>query len=85
MELSIPAWFKYRQGVAEPAGDRCYKLTAPLADEVYIRIREKDGTWQAAISEAADGLDLRSTEFNFASERDAWTAAFDLYRVEKLN
>ena len=84
MELQQPAWFKYRQGKAEPAGDHCYQLTAPLQDPAHIRVRTADGKWQAAVADSADGPDVRATDPVFPTERDAWAAAFELYRVEKL-
>jgi hypothetical protein len=84
MELQLPSWFKYRQGAAEPAGRHCYKLTAPLADEAFIRINAKDGRWQAALANSADGPDTRATEPVFDREVDAWNAAFELYRSEKI-
>ena len=84
MELQLPAWFKYRQGQAEPAGENCYKLTAPLQDPAFIRIRRVDGKWQAALADTADGPDVSATELVLETERDAWAAAFELYRVVKL-
>lgn len=84
MELQLPSWFKYRQGAAEPAGHHCYKLSAPLVDDAYIRIHAKDGRWQAALANTPDGPDIRVTEPVFARENDAWNAAFELYRVEKI-
>jgi hypothetical protein len=83
MELPIPAWFKYRQGEAKPAGDHSYLLTAPLADPTWIRVRIADGAWQAAIANSADGPDLM-TSGPLGDEHDAWLAAFDLYRVVKI-
>lgn len=84
MELQLPSWFKYRQGTAEPAGDNCYKLSAPLADDCYIRVYQKDGRWQAALANAIDEPDLRVTEPVFSRAADAWLAAFELYRAEKI-
>ena len=80
MELPLPAWFKYRQGVAEPAGDNCYKLTAPVSDTAFIRVRQHDGAWQAVIAAAPDGPELGASEPNLADEAAAWRAAFDLYK-----
>jgi hypothetical protein len=85
MELPIPAWFKYRQGEAKPAGDHSYQLTAPLVDPTWIRTRQKEGAWQAAIADSADGPDLMTTGPIEGTEMDAWHAAFELYRVAKIN
>ena len=84
MELPIPAWFKYRQGEAEPAGDHSYLLTAPLVDPTWIRIRLSDGKWQAAIADSADGPDAVTSAPIDGDEREAWQAAFELYRVAKI-
>ena len=83
MELPIPAWFKYRQGEAKPAGDHTYQLTAPLVDPTWIRIRPHDGAWQAAIASAADGPDLMASG-TVPTEHDAWEEAFEMYRVVKI-
>ncbi len=84
MELPIPAWFKYRQGEAKPAGEQSYLLTAPLVDPTWIRVRVVDGAWQAAIADAVDGPDVRNTGPLEGDETDAWEAAFELYRVSKI-
>ena len=81
MELPIPAWFKYRQGEAVPAGSNCYKLTAPLSEDAYIYVRNQDGKWQAVLKAAPNGPDVEATEPKFESEADAWRAAFELYRA----
>ncbi len=84
MELQLPAWFKYRQGKAEPAGDNCYKLTAPVIDEGFIKIRPVNGQWEAALADSADGPDVAATEPVFASEAEAWKAAFEMFRSLKI-
>ena len=84
MEPIIPAWFKYRQGEAKPAGTNSYLLTAPLVDPTWIRVRLVDGKWQAAIAGSADGPDTVVSEPKYASEPDAWAAAFELYRIAKI-
>lgn len=84
MDLSIPSWFKYRQGEAKPAGDHCYLLTAPLVDPTHIKVRSVNGHWQAAVSVAPDGPDEAVTEPKFANEVDAWSAAFELYRTLRI-
>jgi hypothetical protein len=81
MELQLPAWFKYRQGEAAPAGDKCFKLTAPVSAEAYIRTRQQDEKWLAEIASAPDAPAIAATEPKFQDEADAWRAAFELYRA----
>jgi hypothetical protein len=83
-ELPIPSWFKYLQGTAEPAGDNCYRLKAPLVDETFIRVQSENGKWSASVADAADGPALRKTDAFFATAMEAWIAAFELYRAEKI-
>ena len=84
-ELPIPSWFKYLQGVAEPAGDHCFRLKTPLVSESFIRIESENGHWLASVYGSADGTAVRKTETLFDSEMDAWNAAFELYRSEKVH
>jgi hypothetical protein len=84
MDLPIPAWFKYRQGEAKPAGDHSYQLTAPLVDPTWIRIKQVDGDWKATLADSADGPDQVSTGAISGGEQDAWAAAFELYRISKI-
>lgn len=84
MEIPVPAWFKYRQGVAEPAGENCYKLSAPVSEPAFIRVRQIYGKWQAAVAESAEGSDLRATGPIFDRANDAWIAAFELYRTFRI-
>jgi hypothetical protein len=84
MEIPIPAWFKYRQGKAEPAGENCYKLSAPVSDPAFIRIRPVNGKWQATVADTADGPDLQATAPTIDKAHDAWLAAFELYRTVRI-
>jgi hypothetical protein len=84
MDLPIPAWFKYRQGEAKPAGENCYELTAPVIEPAYIRIRKNDAGWQAEVAGSAEGAALMTSRPDIELERDAWQAAFELYRVIKV-
>ena len=83
-DLPVPSWFKYLQGVAEPAGGNCCRLKTPLVDESFIRIESANGKWSAELSGSADGPAVRRTKPVFASELEAWNAAFELYRAEKV-
>jgi hypothetical protein len=77
----VPFWFKQRQLNFEPAGgDNVLKITGPNIGEAFIRVNQaKDGHWQAALSRAADGPDVAAAE-NIPGPREAWEAAFELYR-----
>lgn len=82
MQPVLPTWFKQRQGKAEPAGDNCYRLTAPNLPEAFIRIMPgADGRWAAALGTAAEGPDLVTTDPVYEAPGDAWGAAFELYRT----
>jgi len=84
MELPIPAWFKYRQGEAKPAGENTYEVTAPVIEPAYIRIRRADSGWQAEVADSADGPALLTSRPDLELERDAWHAGFELYRITKV-
>jgi hypothetical protein len=82
MEPILPAWFKFRQAKADPAGTDTYRLTAPNLHEAFISIREADpGRWSAALRLAADGPDVAVNGPEFTTRNDAWDAAFELYRT----
>ncbi len=85
MELPIPAWFKYRQCEAKPAGERAYHVTAPQMTPAFMRVRPAGAAWQAALSDSADGPDVVASRPDLATEHDAWVAAFELYRNAKIN
>jgi hypothetical protein len=81
MELIHPTWFKYRQGRADPAGERAFKLTAPNLPEAFISIRlAENGNWQGAVRTKADGPEVAITQPEFTTPGEAWEAAFELYR-----
>ena len=83
-ELPLPAWFKYRQGKAEPAGDNCFRLSAPVSETGYIKVRPVGDAWEAGVADATDGPDVAATGPRFANEADAWKAAFELFRSVKI-
>jgi hypothetical protein len=79
--MVIPSWFKQRQGKAEPAGENTYRLTGPNLEEAFLVIRKSDkGGWSCAVRRSADGADLETGHPDFDTPRDAWDAAFELYR-----
>jgi hypothetical protein len=86
MEPILPFWFKQRQGKAEAVGTDLYRLTAPNAPrDAFITIRRgENGLWSAALRLAADGPDVLSTPAELPGPRDAWEAAFELYRQHEV-
>jgi hypothetical protein len=81
MELILPFWFKQRQCKTEPAGDNVVKVTGPNLNETYLRIFADDGRWKAAVRTSADGPDVQAATDSFPTPRNAWDAAFELYRT----
>ena len=82
--MNLPTWFRYRQGKAEAIGENCYKLTAPVVDAAFIKVRATGDRWEAAVGDTADGADLQSTGPAFGNAAEAWHAAFELYRTAKI-
>ena len=78
-----PAWFKQRQGKAEPVneGEALHKLTAPNQQDAYVLIQQhENGKWLAELRETADGESLSITPAVLDNPGEAWNAAFELYR-----
>ena len=81
MAPTVPTWFKYRQGKAEPAGENSLKVTAPNVPVAYLNIRQaENANWWGILRLAADGPDTAVTEPEFTTPGEAWGAAFELYR-----
>ncbi len=80
MEPILPFWFKQRQCKFDAAGDNTFKVTAPNLGENYLRVFAENDRWKAAIRPSADGADAHVTTDTFATPKDAWEAAFELYR-----
>jgi hypothetical protein len=81
MDLTLPTWFKYRQGKAEPAGENTVKLGAPNLPEATIGIRTaENGNWQGVLRSGAEGQETATTQPEFVTPSEAWGAAFELYR-----
>jgi hypothetical protein len=84
-EPTAPFWFKQRQCKYEPAGDNLLKITGPNLGEAFIGVwRTEDGRWQAKFRRSADGPDEALTEPDIPGEREAWDAAFELYRQKVI-
>ena len=86
MQPVLPFWFKQRQCKAEPAGsEEMLRVTGPNLGEVFIYIRRADdGRWQAGLRLTADGADVVTTGPDIPTEREAWDAAFELYREQVI-
>jgi hypothetical protein len=81
MAVTVPSWFKGRQGKAEEIAPGLLKLTAPNVKEWFIGIRRQDGGgWMVVLRDSADGPDVVAIELAVVPEYDAWEAAFEVYR-----
>ncbi len=82
MAVTVPSWFKGRQGKAEEAGPQLLRLTGPNLNEWYVGIRRGEmGRWVAFLRKTADGPDTATVELGpDVSEYGAWEAAFEIYR-----
>ena len=82
MEPIQPFWFKQRQCKAEPAGD-LWKVSGPNLVEAYLGVAPGEGgAWKATLRAAADGPVLVESEH--ASAKEAWEAAFEMYRTRVI-
>ena len=86
MTPSPPFWFKQRQCKAEPAdGGKMLKVSGPNLGEAYLYIQPMDNQrWRAGLRPAPNAADLRTTEAEMSSPREAWDAAFELYRTHVI-
>jgi len=85
MAVSPPFWFKNRQCKAEPIGEDTLKVTGPNLAEAFLRIAKGDGgRYQAALRMTADGPDVAVTAPEIGDAREAWDAAFELYRTHVI-
>jgi hypothetical protein len=86
MEPILPFWFKQRQCRAEPVdGSKMLKVGGPNLGEAYLYIQplENQG-WRAGLRLTPDGADVRTVETDLSSPREAWDAAFELYRTQVI-
>ncbi len=85
MNPIIPFWFKQRQCKAEPAGsENVLKLTGPNLGEAYIPVDRNNGRWIAGLRLTPDGPDVAVCEDGCPTEKQAWEAAFELYRAHQI-
>ena len=81
MALTVPSWFKGRQGKAEEAGPNTYKLTAPNVRDAFVSVRRADnGRYVAALRLEPDGPEVEHSTAALEDEYDAWEQAFEMYR-----
>lgn len=80
MAVTVPSWFKGRQGKAEEAAPGLLKVSAPNVKEWYLGIRRAEPGWLVFVRDAADGPDAASAMLEAVPEYDAWEAAFEVYR-----
>jgi hypothetical protein len=81
MDATPPFWFLQRQCKTEPAGDNVLKATGPNLAEAFLRIEPVGDRWRAALRRSADGADEATTSEAYATPKEAWQAAFELYRL----
>jgi len=84
MEPTTPFWFKQRQCKMESAGENAVRVTGPNLGEAVLRIEPVGDRWRAALRLAADGPDASYTDPELATPKEAWDAAFELYRVRMI-
>ena len=56
MSVTLPSWFKYRQGKTEPAGENILKLFGPNMNEAYIGVRPADAGRRHSIARSREPL-----------------------------
>jgi hypothetical protein len=81
LDLNLPFWFKQRQCKAEPVGDNTLKVTGPNLGEAYVYIRQDRGHWAGGLRLAPEGPDVAVTDPELPGPKQAWDAAFELYRT----
>ncbi len=79
-----PFWFGQRQCKLEALEDGVYRVTGPNLAEAFISIRStENGRWVPVFRLVKDGPDLARTQ-ELATPREAWEAAFELYRIQMI-
>ena len=80
MAVTVPSWFKGRQGKAAEAGLGLLRLTAPNLKEWFLGIRRDGDGWLGFLRDRADGPDAIAVDLGNIPEHEAWAAAFEVYR-----
>ena len=58
------------------------KVTGPNLGAAFLRIEKAvNGGWKAALRLSEDGPDVDATEPEIQTTKEAWNAAFELYRL----
>ena len=66
-------------------GGKMLKVSGPNLGEAYLYIQPADNQrWRAGLRLAPDAADLRTTEAEMRSPRQAWDAAFELFRTQAI-
>src|ERR1700722_1641554 len=85
MSPIIPFWFKQRQCKAEATGvENMLKLSGPILPDAWIYIRPEAAHWIAGLRLSPDGPDVSVANGESRSEKQAWEAAFELYREQVI-
>ena len=85
MEPTIPFWVKQRQCKTEPVGGpNMLRVTGPNLAEAFLRVEPVGDRWRAALRLTADGADVSYTDAELKTPKEAWDAAFELYRVRVI-
>lgn len=86
MPVTVPAWFKGRQGTAEEVAPGLVRAGGPNLRDWFVGLdRLPSGRWIAFLRETADGPDVAARELDpDLAEYEAWEAAFELYRNQVI-
>jgi hypothetical protein len=61
------------------------RVTGPNLGEAFLLIEKGDnGLWKAGLRLAAAGPDVAATAAEAATEKQAWDAGFELYRLHVI-
>ena len=81
MEPTPPFWFRQRQCQIESVAPDTYRLTGPNLPEAFISVqRTEAGRWRPVLRLKQDGPDVDAPAVDLENPKDAWEAAFELYR-----
>jgi hypothetical protein len=86
MPVTVPAWFKGRQGKVEEVSAGLVRVSGPNLAEWYVGLmREPDGRWVASVRKTADApADVTQELDPSLAEYEAWEAAFEVYRTHVI-